>query len=37
MLPRTGAPHAAVLLGMAGVGVVLGGTELHRRMLRGAK
>jgi Neocarzinostatin family len=33
-LPRTGGPHAAGLLAVAGLAVVLGGTELRRRILR---
>jgi len=33
-LPFTGGPHAAGLLALAGLGVVLGGTELRRRLLR---
>jgi Neocarzinostatin family len=36
-LPLTGGPHGAALLAAVGVVVVLGGTELRRRTLRGAK
>jgi hypothetical protein len=33
-LPLTGGPHGAALLALAGVAVVLGGSELRRRALR---
>jgi hypothetical protein len=34
MLPLTGGPHGAALLALAGVAVVIGGSEVRRRTLR---